>query len=348
MPLVPLYNRTTMMRNRLLHILSLIIMTAFSASAQLGTTAYNFLEIPSSAHAYALGGTNITLIDDDITLADQNPALIGQEIDTQLAFGYMLYMGNSNFASARFGMAAGEHGAWAAGIRYLNYGSITQTDASGMELGTFTPQDVVFEGTYSHDFNYRLRGGINLKMIYSNYESYNAFAIAADIGINYYNEDKDLSLSLVFKNMGGQLKRFDKEYNRLPFDIQMGYQQALGHSPVQLCITAHNLTRWKLPYYAHKKDSEETVLKNNFISNLFRHLIFGLQYSNDKLYLALAYNHKMSTDMATYHRNFFSGFTVGAGLKVKSFAFGVTYAMPHKSASNLMLNISTNIWDLTH
>lgn len=331
---------------RILNLLVVISLSVASMQAQTGRSAYNFLEIPSSAHAYALGGTNITLIDDDITLADQNPALVGQESDTQLAFGYMLYMGTANFASVRYGMAAGERGAWAAGIRYLNYGSITQTEADGTVGSTFTPQDIVFEGTYSHDFTYRLRGGINVKMIYSNYERYSAFALAADVGVNYYNEEKDLSLSLVFKNMGGQLKRFDKAYDRLPFDIQLGYAQSLGHSPVQLSITANHLTKWKLPYYAHKKDSEEVVLKDNFISNLFRHLVFGLQYSNDKFYLALAYNHKMSTDMATYHRNFFSGFTVGCGLKIKSFAFGVAYAMPHKSASNLMLNLSTNIWDL--
>ena len=30
---------------------------------------------------------------------------------------------------------------------------------------------------------------MNLKMIYSNYESYSAFAVAADIGVNYYDEE---------------------------------------------------------------------------------------------------------------------------------------------------------------
>ena len=318
------------------------------AKAQYGRSAYNFLEIPTSAHAYALGGTNITLIDSDITLADQNPALIGQEIDTQLAFSYRMYLSQANFASVRYGMAAGERGAWAAGIRYLNYGSITMTDANGTEGGTFTPQDIVFEGTYSHDFTYRLRGGINFKMIYSNYENYSAVALAADLGINYYNEEKDLSLSLVFKNMGGQVKRFDKAYDRLPFDIQMGYMQSIGHSPFYISLTAFHLNKWKLPYYSHDKESNETILKSNFFSNLMRHLIIGLQYSNEKLYFGLAYNYKMSTDMATYQRNFLSGFTLGAGLKVKSFAFGVSYALPHKGASNLMLNLSTNIWDLLH
>lgn len=331
---------------RLIATACLCLAAISAARAQTGRSAYNFLEIPTSAHAFALGGTNITLIDSDISLTDQNPALLGPEIDRTLGVSYMLYMQTSNFASARFGSYAGDHGAWAAGIRYLNYGSMTQTDPDGTTGGTFTPQDIVFEGTYSHDITDRLRGGINMKMIYSSYEKYTAFAMAADVGINYYDEEKDMSLSLVFKNMGGQIKRFDKAYDRLPFDIQLGWQQALGTSPFQLAITATNLVRWKLPYYSHKKDSEEIELKQNFGSNLFRHLIFGLQYQTEKFYLGLAYNYKTRTDMASFQRNFLSGFSLGLGLKASAFSFGVAYAMPHKSASNLMLNLSMNIWEL--
>ncbi len=326
-----------------------VALTAPSAArAQYGRSVYNFLEIPTSAHAFALGGTNINVIDDDITLVDQNPALLGPEIDMQLGFSYMLHLQSSNFASARFGMAAGDRGAWAAGIRYLNYGSIRNTEADGTAGGTFTPQDVVVEGTYSHDFTDRLRGGINMKLIFSEYEAYSAFAMAADVGINYYDEERDMSLSLVFKNMGGQLKRFHNAYDRLPFDIQAGWMQALGTSPISLSITATNLVRWKMPYYAHKKDSQEVEIKEGFMSNLFRHLIFGLQYSNEKLYLAVSYDYKTATDMSTYQRNFLSGFRLGFGLKVKSFAFGVAYAMPHKNASNLMINLSTNLYELMH
>lgn len=337
--------------NRILTSLIAVVaamVVSLSAHSQYGRSVYNFLDIPTSAHAFALGGTNISVIDDDITLVDQNPALLGPEIDMQLGFSYMLHLNSANFASVRYGMAAGERGAWAAGIRYLNYGSMRATEADGTETGKFTPQDVVFEGTYSHDFTDRLRGGINMKMIVSSYESYSAFAMAADVGINYYDEEKDMSLSLLFRNMGGQLKRFNKSYDRLPFDIQLGYMQALGSSPISLSITATNLVRWKMPYYGHDKDSGQIELKHNFGSDLFRHLIFGLQYSNEKLYIALSYNYKTRTDMATFQRNFLSGFSLGMGLKVKSFAFGIAYAMPHKSASNLMLNLSTNLYELLH
>lgn len=332
----------------------LVLLSLFSLPvlrAEEGNSAYEFLNIPTSSHVWGLGGTNITIVDDDITLTDANPALLGPEIDMQVGVNYMLYMGSSNFAGARFGKAAGERGAWAVGMRYLNYGSMTEYGEDGVAMGSFSPQDLVVEGTYSHDIDSRLRGGINVKMIYSNYADYSAFAMAADLGINYYNEETDLSFSAVLKNMGGQLKRFNKDYDRLPFDFQLGYMQGLGTSPFSISITASHLTKWKLPYYTHDKDDPDNqqVLKSNFGSDLFRHLIFGLQYSpSDSFYAALAYNYKRATDMSVYHRSFLSGFSLGLGLSVRAWKLGVSFAMPHAGASSLMLNLSCGLGELLY
>lgn len=322
--------------------------TVATASAQNGRSAYDFLTIPTSAHVYGLGGTNITLIDDDVSLVEQNPALLGPEIEKQVAFSYMHYMGSANFAGVRYGMAAGERSAWAFGVRYLNYGEIRGFDENGQETGSFTPSDMVFEGSYSHDFTDRLRGGINLKGAYSHYEQYSAFALCADVGLNYYNDERDMSLSVVFKNMGGQIKRFDDSYDRLPFDIQLGWMKGMGDSGFSLSVTAFHLTKWNLPYYEHTDEGiKEVKLKSNFGKNLFRHLIFGAQYApSDRFYIDLAYNYKTRSDMNTYQRNFLSGFSAGLGLKARAFSFGVAYAMPHKSASTIMLNVGLNIAEL--
>lgn len=327
------------------------LMTAlpFGVSAQSSSNAYSFLEIPTSAHAYALGGNGAAVIDDDATLIDQNPALLGPEIEKQLAFSYMLYMQTSNFASARFGMGIGENSAWGVGIRYLNYGKMTGYDHNGVATGDFSPQDMVLEGTYSRDINDRLRGGANFKVVYSNYEQYTAWALAVDLGINYYNEENDLSFSAVLSNMGGQIKRFNSSYDRLPFDITLAYMQGIAHGPISIAVTANNLTRWKLPYYSHEGESSSLELKQSFVSNLFRHLIFGVQYApSEKFYIGLGYNYKTRTDMSTFHRNFLSGFSVGLGFKVKAFRLNVSYAMPHKSGSTLMVNLATNLDDLLH
>lgn len=323
------------------------VAAAMISHAQEGSSAYSFLGIAGSAQAFALGGTNISVIDTDLSMIDQNPALLGQEIEAQMGLSYMHYLGTSNFAAGKYGMANGTRGAWACGFKLLDYGSMQGYDEFGGATQTIRPLDLVIDGMYSYDFTNRLRGGIDVKFIYSHYDRYEAVALGVDAGINYYNEEKDLSLSAVLKNMGGQVKRFRTHYDRLPFDFQLGYTQRLGHSPLSLSLTATHLTKWKLPYYTHKEEDGITnqVLKSSTFSNLMRHLIIGLKASpeNGRFWVAAAYNYKTRTDMATYQRNFLSGFSAGLGLRVRGWGFGVAYAMPHKKGASVMLNVALNI-----
>ncbi|MDE6277085.1 MAG: type IX secretion system protein PorQ [Muribaculaceae bacterium] len=317
--------------------------------AQASGTAYNFLDVTSSAKIYGLGGVNISLVDDDLMSSDQNPALLGQECSGQIGIDYMHYMGGSNFAGLRYAQGAGDHGTWSAHVRYFGYGSMEERNEFGEVIGSFSPQDVAFGGSYSHDFNDRLRGGIDLKLIYSGYADYTAFAVSTDLGINYYDPDKDLSLSAVIANAGGQVKRFTETYARLPFDIRLGWSQTFGSFPVRFSITAWNLTKWKMPYYSTGDGSidSEAELKDGFASNLFRHLVFGADLiSSENFYIGIGYNYKTRTDMSTYKRSFFSGLSLAAGLRVKSFGVGLAFAQPHSGATTLMVNLTCNLQEL--
>ena len=341
------------MKSLALHIslLTMLWVLCFaSASAQDGTTAYEFLNISPSARVYGLGGHNITVIDDDINLVDQNPALLGPEFNKQVGLSYMHYIGSANFMGARYGQGLGEHGAIAGGIQYYGYGELTEADVNGSITGKFSASDVAFNVAYSHDITDYLRGGINVKMVLSNYADFSAVALATDLGINYYNPDNDLSLSLVLRNLGGQVKKFNQTSDKLPWDIQLGMSKGLGTTPFRLSVTAVNLTKWKLPYFepADKNSTtSELVKRDKFMGNLFRHLVFGLEFlPHDRMYVGLGYNYKTRTDMSTYSRNLLSGFSLGAGMKVKAFGFGVALAQPHTGATTFMLNLATSIGDL--
>ena len=194
------------------YILPAILTLAAStiASAADSSPAYNFLNIPSSARVYGLGGINISSIDDDINSIDQNPALLGPEFEMQVGVNYMRYISDANFAGVKFGTKASEHGAWAVGLQYYGYGEITGTDETGTLTGNFSPKDVNFNGTYSHDITDRLRGGIALKMLYSSYGEYSAFAVATDLGINYYDPDRDLPFEMGPKEFD-EFTAFDKK-----------------------------------------------------------------------------------------------------------------------------------------
>ena len=334
-------------RNVILATATAIACFPMTAHAVDGTTAYNFLNHTASSHIYGLGGVNVSLVDDDISTIDQNPALLGPEFDGQLAVNYMKYVGEANFAGARYGFGAGEHSAWSVGLQYFGYGEMKGADISGNLTGTFSAKDMFLSVTYSHDITDRLRGGISLKGIYSAYDEYSAFALATDMGVNYYDDESDMSLSLVVANLGGQVKRFNESYDRLPIDVRIGWSKMLADVPLRLSVTAWNLTKWRLPYYdsGDGSASSEMKIKDSFASNLFRHLVFAVEYMpSDRFYIGLGYNYKTRTDMATYQRSFLSGFSIGAGINVKRFGIGVAMSQPHTGATTFMLNLTTRLF----
>jgi len=343
---------TTCSKLRLTVLCAALVSCSLGARADDGnrTTAYNFLEVPVSSHVYAVGGHNLTIIDDDINLVEQNPALLGPEFDHQIGLNYMRYIGETNFMGARYGQGVGEHGAFAVGLQYYGYGNMTEAQADGTITGTFSASDIAFSLTYSHDISDNWRGGATLKYLYSKYAEYTAGAIAADLGVNYYNPDNGVSLSLVLKNLGGQVKKFTDYKDNVPWDIQLGFSKTLSSIPVRLSATAYNLRYWHLPYYEPEdknNSSSSLVEKDEFASNLFRHLVFGVEFlPTDNVYFGIGYNYKVRTDMSTYKRDFLSGFSAGGGLRVKAFGFGVALARPHTGATTFMFNLTTSVGEL--
>lgn len=327
----------------------LMIAGCHAGYGQDGSTAYNYLNITSSARIYGLGGVNITTVEDDLSTADQNPGLLGYEMSNQVLLDYMRYLGNSNFAGVKYAHAIGERGAWSAGIRYFGYGEMKATDESGVIIGSFSPKDVNFSGTFSYDITSRLRGGISLKFLYSSYEQYSAFAVATDLGINYYDPDHDWSFSAVVANLGGQLKKFNENYDRLPIDVRLGATKGFSGAPIRVSVTLWNLTKWRLPYYdsGDGTSSEPFEKKDSFGSNLFRHMVFGVDFTpSDRFFVSLGYNYKTRTDMSTYKRSFLSGFSLAAGMNVSRFGFSLAFGQPHSGATTLMFNLNMNLQDL--
>ena len=50
--------------------------------------------------------------------------------------------------------------------------------------------------------------------------------------------------------------------------------------------------------------------------------------------------------MATYSRNFLSGFSLAAGMKTSSLGFGLAFAQPHTGGTSFMLNLTVSLGEL--
>ncbi|MCH5246748.1 MAG: type IX secretion system protein PorQ [Muribaculaceae bacterium] len=317
---------------RILMILLLAFVGLVPVNADDDTEAYQFLNTTSSVRIYGLGGINISTVEDNLEVADQNPALLGPEMGGWIDLNYMRYVGDSNFAGVKYGQALGNHGAWLAGIQYFGYGSIQETDVTGEVIGDFSPLDISFSGTFSYDLFSRWRIGATVKFLYSSYADYTAWAVATDLGLNYYNPNNDLSISVVGANLGGQIKKFEEINEKLPVDLRIGFTKGLGHLPIRLSVTAWNLLKWKDNY-----------------KGFMKHIVLGFDFvPSSKFYLSLGYNYKVRSDMSSYHRNLLSGFSVGAGLSTSRFNIGLALAQPHTGATTFMINFGLKLYDLIH
>ncbi len=315
----------------------------FPVQAQEGKTSFDVLNLPVSSHINALGGNNISLVEEDITVMYHNPALMGQEMDKQIAANYMRYVAGINLGGFSYAQAVRQHGTWAVGLQYAGYGSMPLADETGVITGSFNAKDILATGLYAHDITSSLRGGISAKLLYSSYESYSALALFFDLGLNYYWEEKDFSLSLTLKNLGGQLKKYESQRISMPWDLQVGFSKTLRHAPFRISVTAQHLNKGHLPF--EKVDDDGTLKKvDKFVPNFFRHLVFGVDYiPNRNFYLAVGYDCKRKGDMATAGRRIWSGFTAGTGFRVKMFGIGVSLAQHHANGFTFMTNLTADL-----
>ena len=150
--------------------------------AQESETTFNFLRLPVSAHASALGGDNISMADDDAAMGFHNPALLSGVADKTINLNFMTYMEGSKVASASFTKAYRERATWFAGAQYVDYGKMKLTSAEGEVLGETSAKDIMVCGAFEYNLTNTLSGGITAKFITSDLAGYNSVAIGVDLG----------------------------------------------------------------------------------------------------------------------------------------------------------------------
>lgn len=313
-----------------------------TALAQEYASAFNTLRLPASSHAAALGGQNVTLIEDEPTAGWYNPALYANVSDLSAGLDFMTYAAGSTWMGAHFVKAFGERHTMAVGAQYMNYGKMDETDEAGNTLGQFSAKDIVIGAGYSYLLSDRWTGGANLKMMVSNLADYTALAAAIDVGVNYYDNENDLSVSASLQNIGTQLKAYhDGQRTHLPFTLALGFSKGMAHLPVRFHVTMTDVTRWKSSYYVlpENKDKDKSD-KVGFGKIALNHFVLGLDIlPTDYLYLSVGYNFRRAYELKASGSSHLAGLSAGAGVNVKHFKFGVSYAKYHQASNSIMANV---------
>ncbi len=293
--------------------------------AQESQTAYNFLRLPTSAHVAALGGDHITLTEDDASLVFHNPALIQYVTDKTLNLNMMTYMQGTVTGSASFTRAWGERASWGVSGRFMDYGEMKEMNELGEQLGTFRAHDMCVAGTLAYGLTERIQGGITAKMAASYMGNYNSLAALVDLGLNYYDDEHEWSISAVVRNLGGQLEAFEDDFEKMPVDLQLGVTKRLVGSPLRLSATLVRLNDWEYGIGKHIVLGAELLLGSQFYVAAGYH---GMRASEMKI---------SSGDGASSHG---AGLSIGGGIQLERFKLHMAYAKYHVSASSLVINIS--------
>lgn len=304
------------------------ILFTLMMKAQESQEVFTFLRLPVSAHVAALGGDNVTIDDDDPALIFHNPALICNTADKSINLNFMTYMEGAKTASASFIKAWGERATWGVSAQYMNYGSMKEMTPDNIDLGDFSAKDIAVAGTFAYLLSNRWSGGVTLRFVSSSIAGYNSIGIASDLGLNYFDEERGWSISAVAKNLGGQVKAYQDEYEKIPLDLLIGVSKRLNAAPIRFSATFSRLNRWD--------------------TSFIQHVALGVDvFIGESIYIAGGYNFRRRDEMKVSDGDGSSshgaGLSVGAGLSLKRFKLNVAYAKYHVSASSILINATYSL-----
>ena len=304
-----------------------LISTLFTCMlwAQESQTEYNFLRLPVSAHAAALGGDNITIIEDDPALMFSNPALASSVSDKTIGLSYMNYMSGANYMGASYTKALGEKGTIAGGVQYMNYGKMKEYDQNNTQIGTFNASEIAIEGIFSYELAHNLVGGITAKFINSYIGNYSSMAVGVDLGLNWFESDYQWSVSVVAKNLGGQIKAYEENYGKMPIDVQVGVSKTFAALPVRLSATLVDLTHYDYRFINHLNLGADILLSDN-------------------IWVGGGYNFRRADEMTIGSNEDSSahgaGFSVGGGINLERFKLNLAYGKYHAASSSVLVNLA--------
>jgi hypothetical protein len=228
------------------------------------------------------------------------------------------------------------------GLTYLNYGSFTETDASGIITGSFSAAEYALSLLYSRQIDSLFTVGVNFKPVISQLEKYTSIGFAFDIGASWHNRTNLFSAGLVIKNAGYQVTSYAGEsHQKLPFEIQAGISQRLTHAPFRFSLTLRHLEKFDLTYQYEKTASTgNNKISSDFLENSLRHIILGVELIPHKnFYLSAGYNYQRRKELEIESKVSTVGFSWGFGINTSMLNIEFGRATYHLAGSSTNVSL---------
>lgn len=329
-----------------------VIFLPFQLQAQVGgKNTFEFLNLPSSARVASLGGNNLSIWDNDLSMAYYNPSLLNSSMNNNIAMNYCLFMAGINYGYLSYAREIPSYGTFAVGMHYINYGHFTETDETGLVTGKFSAGEYNLNLIWAKPvLDTMFTVGANLKTVYSDFNQYYSVAMLIDAGITYHNKKIILDAALVLKNIGVQFKPYTPGNNEpVPFDVQVGVTKKLQHAPFRISMVFHDALTPNMTYVINPTDTSSTVKKMGFLvvsDKILRHFILGVEFIPTKnFFVNVGYNHQRRQELQIETRPYLTGFSWGFGFKINKFRFSYGRARYHLASASNNFSVSVNLGD---
>lgn len=333
-----------------------LVVLQYSVSAQIGGRfAFESASLPQSARVTALGGALISVIDNDVSLAQGNPGVIDSSMNNQLSVNHNFHFagvqnGNIGFGKYLKKWQLASHFA----LQYVNFGTFDLTDEIGNINGEFSAGEFVLMAGASKQLNERIRAGVNIKALVGNYESYNSVGLGLDLGVYYSAPESNTTWGVVIKNIGYELDPLLDNRRGLPLDLQIGLSKKLQHLPFRFSIIAHQMQRWYIRFDDPDVDRQVDIIGNvteksgfsKSVDNFFRHFIFNGEFligKAEQFRLRFGYNHLRKQELKVSTFRSLGGFSLGFGIDIKKIKIDYGIGYYHISGANNHLSIRMNM-----
>ena len=328
----------------------LILLSSVSFGQIGGRYTYQFLNLTTSPRQAALGGKTITIYDEDVNQVMFNPATLNQDMDNHLAMNYGSYYGEASYGTASYAYTYDRHlQTFYAGVSYINYGTFEGYDENGQTTSDFTGSEGALSLGYAYNIPFTdIHLGANAKLITSTLESYNSIGGAIDLGFLYINEENDLNVALVVRNLGTQFTTYSGMQEKLPLEIIAGVSQELEHVPLRWHLSLENLQQWNISFSNPVRgetniDGSTSEEKVSFVNNALRHVVIGAELFPKKAFnIRLGYNFRRGEELRVEEQRNFSGVSLGFGLKMNRVKFNYSYSRYTLAANTSLFGLIFN------
>lgn len=332
--------------NRRVLFFILFLWCATPGIAQIGgSSTYNFLDLPVSARAAALGGTYVGVNDGDLGLAATNPSFLDSNVNNHVVMTYTPLFAGINYGYVAYAHTFGNIGTFDIGVKDMDYGTFTQADDAGNITGTFTAGEYMFNLGYGRPLKDTLFSvGANMKLVYSNLAGYYSVGALVDFGVSYVSPSRCFFMGAVIQNLGGEIKDYIPGNSEpLPLDADLGLSYKFKHAPFRINVVFTHLQTWTLTY-ADPTDTQtvnpltgQAITKSGsstFFNNLGRHFIGSFELLLGKNFaLRYGYNYEMRQELLLSSAPGLVG--MSGGFEMKIYRFHISYALTKYSIGAL-------------